>query len=738
MGKSLDRFLGSRLFPRVVGGVLLGAALALTLPDPAPRFMEALRLLSYDTLCRLYPGKPSGTPVMIVDIDLASLEQVGQWPWPRDITAALLSRIHSGGPKAVGFDIVFGEPDRTSPMNLLQGISSSVMPPNEVTRFLASLPDHDALLAESIGAGPTVLSYPFSFDEVDGELPPAPPPLARFVRAGGDPMPHIPYASFPDRNLPELEERASGIGFFNMVMFSDGIVRSAPSLIGCGEAIYPSLAMEMLRIGSGLDKGNPIVKTAEKGIEAVRVGDIIIPTDRHGNIWINFRGGAFTFPYVPAWKVLTGEVPESTFKGAYVLVGTSAAGLMDLRATPFDSVFPGVEVHAHLIDMALSGDFLRKPDWVQGVERVYLFLIGVVLIVYLPRIGSLKSGLLALSMMILVAVVGWSSFTNYRLIIDSVYPLLATFAIFSAMTFANYLREEREKGKLRGAFGQYLSPVIVQELAKHPEQLSLAGEEREMTILFSDIRGFTSFSEAMTPEALTRFLNEYMTPMTHHIMDCRGYVDKYIGDAIMAFWNAPLDDPAHAANACRSALLMQRTLVEMAPTWVEKGLPEVHIGIGINTGLTRVGNMGSDQRFNYTVIGDSVNLASRLEGLSKRYGAGIIVSEFTREHLKKTNLITRRLDRVRVKGKAEPVTIYELLEEADRITGEQVVEMELFDEALEYFYDRDFTTALARFSRLDKNAGGSLLCRMYAGRALAYQASPPPDDWDGVFTLTEK
>lgn len=735
---ALDRFLGRRLFPRVVGSLLLVAALAFTLLDPVPRFIEAMRLQAYDTLLRLYPGSRSDIPVLIVDIDLESLGAVGQWPWPRDVTAALLQKIHAGKPRAVGLDIVFGEPDRTSPMTVLENLSRTVLPPPEITRFMASLPDHDQVLAEAVAAGPTVLSFPFSFDEVEGEVPVSPLPKVALVRGGADPMEFIPWAAFPDRNLPELEESASGLGYFNVVMFSDGIVRSIPSVIACGENIYPALAVEMLRLGGGRERGNPVIRSTPYGVDAVRVGGITVPTDKRGNVLIRYRGGAFTFPFIPAHKVLNDQVSASIFKGAYVLVGTSAPGLMDLRATPFSAQYPGVEVHANFIDMALKGDFIKRPDWALGVERAYLFFIGLFLIVYLPRAGALRSGLAVLLVGIVVSMLGALCFRNYNLVLDIAYPLTSTFLIFTAVTFANYLREEREKGKLRGAFGQYLSPVIVEELVKNPERLTLTGVEREMTILFSDIRGFTSFSERMPPEELTRFLNGYMTPMTRHIMDARGYVDKYIGDAIMAFWNAPLEDPAHAVNACRAAILMQRNIAELSPVWVAAGYPEVHIGIGINTGLTRVGNMGSDQRFNYTVIGDSVNLASRLEGLSKRYGAGIIISEFTWRQLTGSNLVTRKLDRVRVKGKAEPVTIYELLEEQERIPEKQVKELKGFEEALELFFKRDFEEALSRFVILNSTSEESSLYRLYADRSSAYIASPPGDDWDGVTTLTEK
>jgi len=723
--------------PRLLGATLAAAMAVLAWINPI--FLEDFRQRTFDVFLRQAPTTPGPTPIYIVDIDSKSLAALGQWPWPRTIMAETLRLIAADKPKAVGLDIVYAEPDRSSPAQIAALLAEQEVPA-ELLSHLQALPDHDQLLAQTLLTTPTVLGYTFAFGSGGSESRPL-HQEGWLATKGFDPLPFLFSAPHVDANLPLLEQSAMASGFFNVLPDADGIVRRVPLIMEFEGKVYPSLMLEMLRTSQSMP--TVIMTSAWKGdeitgVESLKVGEPIIPTDANGQLNIRFCGPERSLPYVSVIDILTGETPPGTFTDAFVLVGTSAPGLRDIRATPTSADFPGVEIHGHALNTILTSSYIRRPDWARMAEITYLLAVSGILIFLLPRIGAIKSGLLATGFSGGLAFVSYWAFVRHGFLVDLVYPLLTVALLFTVLTFTNYVYEEREKRQVRGAFSRYLSPVLVGELLQHPERLTLSGEEREMTILFSDIRGFTSISEKMNAQELCHFINEYLTPMTQEILDQRGTVDKFIGDAIMAFWNAPLDDEAHALNGCRVGLAMQRRLVDLNRNWQANSMPPIAIGIGLHTGQARVGNMGSEQRFDYTVMGDTVNLTSRLESITKRYGAGIIVSEFTWAKVQGNGFVFRQLDRVRVKGKQEPVTIYELLEEQDRLSDATRAELAGYEQALALYYGRDFAAAGERFAELGRRQPQSPLYKLYIEQCRLYALEPPPTDWDGVTTLTSK
>lgn len=684
--------------------------------------LSDVRHLSFDTFQQYNHQKPESA-TLILDIDEESLRQYGQWPWSRDLMAEIVIRLYEGGAAVAGMDIVFAEDDRTSPPRVLKKIGIEDPQFDEY--------DYDKYFADVIAQVPLVLGYPFLMtSEIDSY------DLAGSIRAGTvvsggeDPSRFTYLAQNVTPNIPVLAEQATGTGFFNVIPDSDGKVRSVPLFLSYRDRIYPSLVMEMLRVAVGAR--SYIIRASETGITNVKVGNWEIPTDAMGRVSVNYRGTSMTFPYLSVINLMNGNFDPALLDGAMVLVGTSAAGLLDLRATPVSPVFPGVEIHANLLDTIVSGDFLVRPDWMGGAEMVYVLVAGLLTIVIAQRFRALWSGMALIFLSAAVLTLSFYLFQNQGLLINFVYVISATLLIFSFNTFLSYIREEQEKAYIRSAFGQYLSPVVVEQLANNPESLSLSGEEKHMSIMFSDIRGFTTISERLTPQELTSFLNEYMTPMTNIIMDRFGTVDKFLGDAIMAFWNAPLDDPNHADNALMASVDMLIELEELKKEWHARGLPEINIGIGLNSGLVRVGNMGSTQRFDYTVLGDNVNLAARLEGINKTYGCNIVISEYTLAILTGSYHI-RFLDAVKVKGKHLPVKIYQVAPHAYPVD-----EIALYEAMLEHYNNLRWDDALAFAKQLRAKDPKSVLYELYEERIVLYQVTPPPADWDGSFTMTTK
>jgi adenylate cyclase len=740
----VGRHLADRLHILVPLAIL---ALALVGWATGPLALTQLRLIVFDSFQRLKPREYQPVPVRIVDLDDASLARLGQWPWPRTQVAKLVDRLNALGAAAIAFDIVFSEPDRTSPSRMLAELKD-LKPDDPLVARLRALPDHDQVLAAAIGRANVATGFVLN-EQTETR---APLPKASFAIAGDDPRPFVSHFRGAVATLPALEKAAAGNGGFNDVPDLDGVFRRVPLLLALGDKLYPSLGAEALRIAQGAR--TYIVKSSgasgetgfgeHTGINSIKVGQLVIPTDSAGEVWLHDTGHV-PARFVPAWKLFEPGFDAGLIKDHIVFVGSSAAGLQDLRATPLNPVSAGVEVHAQTVEQLLLGDSLERPDWAHGAEAVYMLAIGLILVLLLPKAGARWSALVGLAALAAAFGTSWYAYSRHNWLLDPVYPSLVVLLVYLSSSAILYLRTEVERKRVRHAFSRYLAPSVVERVAGHPERLKLGGEMRDMSLMFCDIRGFTTISERFDAHGLTRFINRFLTPMTDVILAADGTIDKYMGDAIMAFWNAPLDDPAHALNACRAALAMRAELVRLNGAWraeaEARGQPyaDVHVGIGINTGICCVGNMGSDQRFDYSVIGDDVNLASRLEGQSKTYGVDIVLGERTAAQA--PGLATLELDLIRVKGKTQPVRIHALV-------GDESVAANPAFAALK----AEHAALIAAYRRMDWRAARGHLeaCRaqapelmqpfyaLYAERIAGFEADPPPADWDGVYVALTK
>ncbi|MET0878439.1 MAG: adenylate/guanylate cyclase domain-containing protein [Tardiphaga sp.] len=719
--------------------VLLVALAVLRIADPP--FIEELRVRTFDTYQVIEPRVKTARPVVIVDIDEKSLAKYGQFPWPRTRIADLVSNLTRLRAVVIAFDIAFPEPDRTSP-----GIAAdSIVGLDDATRDkLRALPSNDQVLADAIRRSRVVLGesgLPTVVADLDTSLP-----VTGLAMLGGDPQPFL--VRFPGllRNVPEIEAAAAGRGLFSIRNERDGIVRRVPMLMQAQGVTLPALSFEMLRVATGTD--TILVKSDRAGIKSIAGRGFDIPTDRNGQLWVHFAKSDPTI-YVSAADVLDGTVPSAKIAGRLVLIGTSSVGLLDTKTTPLDAVMPGVEVHAQVLESALTGTVLSQPNYAIGAELCTAVLLGLVVIWLAPMFGPVTLVAMGALFAALLSGASWYFYARHRLLIDFTYPLLSTTLIYLALIFSNFVRELRQRQRIRSAFSQYLSPALVEQLAQSPEKLVLGGEEREMTIMFSDVRGFTAISESYKhdPHGLTMLMNRFLTPLTNAILERRGTIDKYMGDAIMAFWNAPLDDADHQVNACHAALDMLERIEALNKIREEEAAHGGHVyipinvGVGLNTGICVVGNMGSDLRFDYSVLGDSVNLASRLEGQSKEYGFPIIVGSKTALAAREKFAILE-LDFIMVKGKKEPEVIYAIAGREEMAQSERFQLLRnLTIEMLACYRSRDWEGALFAIERGRTSDVGhllELLYDLYEKRIRSFQANPPPDDWNGAFALLTK
>jgi adenylate cyclase len=725
---------------RAVCIVLLFALVPLRIADPRP--VEEVRLRTFDFFQVLRPRQQTARPVVIVDIDEASLKELGQWPWPRTIVADLVSRLHELGAVAIGFDVVFAEPDRMSPAVA----AASFRGLDDATRErLAGLPSNDAILADAIKrAGNVVVGQ--SASVVRSVKPPANMPQTGVAILGPDPSRFLDHYPSLLRNVPEIERAAAGRGIFTAVEEHDGIVRRAPVIMEAEGMIVPALAMDMLRVVTKSD--SILIRADPAGVQSVNLPRFRLPTDHKGQLWIHFSHHDVG-RYVSAKDVLDGKVPADRMRGRLALIGTSAIGLLDTKTTPLDAVLPGVEVHAQILESVLSGALLSEPNWTVVAELAAAIIFGLAIIVAAPILPA--AIVIALGAVLIAALIGlsWYFFAVHNLLIDFTYPLISSWLIYLVLTFVNYFREQRQRQQIRSAFGFYLSPPLVEQLAKSPEKLVLGGEERRMTILFSDVRGFTTISEHYKddPQGLTHLMNRFLTPLTNAIIERKGTIDKYIGDAIMAFWNAPLDDDEHEANACEAALeMLSRAAalnVDLKREAEANGgvyMP-LRIGIGLNSGPCVVGNMGSDFRFNYSVLGDTVNLASRLESRTKDYRLSMVIGSRTAERAKQ-KFATMEIDLIQVKGKKQPEVVYTVIGRADIDDDPSCRELrDLNARMLACYRKQQWDDALRLIDGCRKLANGFTvagLYDMYVERIEAYRAEPPPPDWNGVYEAESK
>jgi adenylate cyclase len=548
---------------------ILGGATLIRIADPF--FVQALRLIAFDSYQKLAPaGYEPDLPVRIVDVDEESLSRIGQWPWPRTTMAKLLETLGADGAAVVGFDILFSEPDRTSPEQALRQ-----MTPEEAAALaplIAGKEGHDQFFAKVIAQNPTILATALT-----ARASPSPSPKAGFATVGDDPRDFVPAFAGANVNLPILDAAAAGIGSINWIPDRDQVVRRIPLIYRIGDQYVPTLTTELLRVaqqaGSYVLKGsNASGETAfgqQTGLNHIRVGAIEIPTDADGGIWLHFRPHEAR-AYIPAWKVLAGEADPQEIAGRIILVGTSAPGLIDLRATPLDAAIPGVEVHAQAIEQILlgteGGASLSRPDYAFAVEIVLTLVLGLALSFVILKVSALTSGVAGVAVMGSLLVGGWLAFDKLSLLFDPTYPTVTVFLLVAGASTYVFRQTEKQRSEVRRAFSYYVSPSVVSEIIAHPDKLELGGEVRELTLLFCDVRNFTSISETMTAHELTTFINNLLTPLSEIILGNRGTIDKYMGDAIMAFWNA-LDDPDHAVHACQSAIAMVGRMKRLNAEW---------------------------------------------------------------------------------------------------------------------------------------------------------------------------
>lgn len=703
------------------------------------RYLELIDMRAVDYRLLQRGVQPVSPEIVIVAVDDASVEQLGRWPWSRALMARLVDRLSAADAAAIGFDIVQSE---ATAEHGVDGLPERVPGVDDrtweaVRHALRQGAAEDEMLATAVRtSGRAVLGYFFDFSGQGSDLETLRISTYNVVQDSQDGRGEnrVRAAPVARPNLPNLTAAARELGYFNFLPDPDGACRRVPLAIRFGTRIALPLSLAMLRVYH--PEAPAVIRFAEFGVESVRVGSETVPVAEDGQLLVNFRGPGKTFRHIPAAQVLAGQVPSETFRDKLVLVGVTATALADVRVTPFDGTFPGVEIHANVLDNILRHDFIEQPKWIVVVE-IAVILVSVLVLGIVLHYARGVSGAVAAAML-LAGYLTWSQwlFVSRGLPLSLVYPLLAIALTYVAISVQHYVVEEGEKRKIRNAFGLYLSPSLARMVSERPAMLTLGGDKRELTVMFSDIRGFTTMSEQMEPEELVELVNEFLGAMTDVIFAYDGTLDKYIGDAIMAVWGAPIPQADHAARACRAALGMVSRLHQLDNEWRLRGRPQLEVGIGLNTGPMVVGNMGSARRLSYTVIGDNVNLGSRLEGLNKLYGSSIIASEAT-VRAAGDILIARELDLVRVKGKLQPVRIFEILELASE--GQHWARLvDRFDAGIRAYRQRRWHDALAEFGAVLEERPDDGPAILYLERCRTMLATPPEPDWDGVTVMDAK
>lgn len=685
--------------------------------------------------------------VIIVDIDEKSLKALGQWPWSRDVVATLLQNLADYGVGIVGLDVVFAEADNSSPKKVFQKLG---MPYQNIV-------DYDDILGETIANTPTIVGYVFALQ--NDTIPPQGHPKSSAIIIEQN-KPQDSYLIKPYRsilNVPQIQKNAYSNGYFNTVPDSDGIVRSIPLVMEYHGVIYPSLSLEMMRIV--LSQSKITIQYDDKGVSQIRLGDIAIPTDFYGRMMINYRGPQKSYRYISAIDIYNKTENPLHVEGKIALLGTSAAGLLDLRSTPFDSVYPGVEVHANALDNILSKDFISKPIWAVGADILSILLVTFLTFLILLFPSAITSFLALIFLNLSLIGMGYYYMVYAGILLNTVLPFIAINALFIVGQAINYFLEIKQKEMIKGKFASKVSPAVMNDILSSNSDV-LAGTEKEITVFFSDVRNFTNISEAVgNPKSLIKLMNTYMDPMTEIIIKTGGTVDKFIGDAIMAYWNAPLDIENHADKAVSASLEQLHCLKALNATLREipeftnvvtmsdkRSVPFIDIGIGLNSGVAIVGEMGSSGRSDYTVIGDTINLGSRLESLCKYYNSKLNISNFTKAQLK-GNYIFRFLDLVTVKGKSEPIEIWQIhdFDEAREdalydVSYTQIKdELELYHKAIGLYKGAFFDKALAIFQEIEQweNKTNHAIYQIYIERCVHY-IELPPQAFNGVFVHTTK
>ena len=752
-GRMLKFLRSAFSFERLLSVALLSGFMFLYYVDPYP--VQFLRLKTFDFYQQQKPREippPQGKPVTIIDLDEESLAEIGQWPWSRTTVAKLIQNLMQMGAALVAFDIVFAEPDRMNPNK----IPDTVVGLDEATKAkLRMLPSNDEIMSRVVRKSRVVLGQAGYWEKLETKKGPPIKKSVALLKQGKNVNPAFFLPRFQSliRNVPVIEKHATGHGIFSLVPEPDGIVRRVPTLFVYENELYPSLSVEMLRVA--LNRKSILVKANVAGITFLGVHkNLQIPTDSHGRVWPYFSKSDKS-KYVSAKDVLNGTADPALIKGKLTIVGTSAVGLLDIRAVPTEPVIPGVEVHVQLIEAAMHKKWLSRPNYFIGAELALILFGGLAMIILVPWAGAKWTMGLFLLVSGGAGATSWYLFAEHRLLFDAGYAVISILLLYTVLTYTGYAKEEASRRQTRDAFSKYLSPDMVARVAENPGELKLGGEKREMTLLFCDVRGFTTISEQFDAVGLTALINKLLTPLTNAILDRQGTVDKYMGDCIMAFWNAPLDDDEHIYNGCVSALAM---LAEMGPLndrleieAKEEGRKHIplKVGLGLNTGECVVGNMGSDQRFDYSVLGDTVNLAARLEGQSKSYGMNVVLGPTTNAAVT-DRMATIDLDYIQVKGKTEGTYIYGLMGDEEVKAGPMFVALQKkISDAMDSYRQQRFDEAAGMFKEIRRLGSDEhkpwhlevnldVLCDLYDERIAEYKINPPAANWDGVFVATTK
>jgi len=744
---------------RLIGYGMLVLFIALYIWNPGP--VNFARLKVFDYYQQAKPREiptPANKPVTIIDIDEQSLENIGQWPWPRNIIAKLVQNAMQMGAVLIAFDIVFSEPDGKD-LSIVAKNTEGLTP--DMKKLIASRVTNDQILANVIAKSRVVLGQAGRTNETDGvKGPPAKKSIGIRKMSRNALDPKFFLNNFPSlvRNIPLYENAAkknrfAGFGIFSAAPDEDGIIRNVPSFFVHDGNYFPALSIEMLRVATG--RQTVLAKTDVAGMLGVGVTkNLTVVTDKTGKIWPHFSKRDWD-KYVPAYELLNGTADPTKIKGKMLILGTSAVGLRDIRSIPTERDIPGVEVHAQVIEAIAHQNYLSRPNFANAVEMTFILFGGLIMIVLVPWAGAKWT---ALAFVVTAAGAGglsWYLFAEQKMLLDASFAIGSILLIYTTLTYTSYAREEAQRRQTRDAFSKYLSPDMVKRVAENPGELQLGGDQRPMTLLFCDVRGFTTISEQFDAVGLTDLINKLLTPLTNVILERKGTIDKYMGDCIMAFWNAPLDDDDQEYNGCVSALAM---LAEMEPLnerlrleAIEEGRKHIplKVGLGLNTGPCVVGNMGSDMRFDYSVLGDAVNLAARLEGQSKSYGMNVVLGPTTRDAIK-DRLATIDLDFIQVKGKTEGTYIYGLMGDEQTLHDPKFIEVrDLIAKFMDTYRaqkwdDASFLLSLMKAKGSDENRPWKLdvnldvLYDLYEERIRDYKKNPPAEDWDGVFIATTK
>lgn len=737
-----------KISPVIVVGIGL-TALCMYLFISGPVFVRDISNKYYDVQIRR-TQKPAKTDrVAILDLDEASLAKHGQWPWPRYLVAEMTQKALDAGVSVIAFDIVFAEKDRTSPAAIKAGIRERFDLNVDFQGLPPELEDYDRLFADALKKGKTILGCymrPIDNPVTNLDLQVDPYYQSSAILYGKAPesclYENIEAADAMTIAIPEI----SGSGqtaFFNARPDPDNIVRSNPLVWGMGtNRVYLGLSLKALHMDMG---GNCVIRYDEQGVLSIRVGDRVIPTDNYGHLMINFReveedkesGSFHTFPTYSVAKLLEGKVGQAELTNKIVFVGTSAAGLQDIRATPLTQFFPGVEVHATIVDNVLSGDMLYKPTAMILGELAAIILMGIFLSIFISRGKSWLSFVVSVVIIVAADRLSLALLERYHVVFVPAWVILSVIIIYPVLTTIKFWQEELQKKRVRHMFGTMVSKDVLHYLENNPGSFSLSGQRAEATMFFSDVAGFTTISEKLEPGELSDLLNRYLSPMTDIIMARRGYVDKYEGDAIMAEWGVPFAMPDHATQACLSALEQQEKLAELRPALREEFGHEINVRMGLNSGTVTAGNMGSDKRFSYTVMGDAVNQAARFEPANKTYDTLIMMGETTYLEAK-DSIEARLLDKIVVKGKTKPISIYELLARKGQLPEKKARVAALYEQALRIHWERKWDEAIGCLNdalALDPKDGPSAKMR---DRIIMYKENPPSENWAGEYVRTTK